>query len=512
MIEMEDIVKTYGNVTALNEVSFQIKRGEIHALLGENGAGKSTLMKVLYGMTIPDRGKIVIEGKTVGIKNPMQAIRLGIGMVHQHFMLAEAMSVIDNIIAGEEPKNKNKIDYGCAKTQIEEMIKRFRFSLKPDTKVADLTVGEKQQVEILKVLYRSAEVLILDEPTAVLSPSEVEGLFEVLRELRSQGKSCIIITHKLYEVVQIADRITVMRDGVVTGKVGNQEISQISVDQLAEYMVGRTIQLKRKERQVGTGEVCLEVKNLNFSAAGRKILDQINFSIKEGEILGVAGVEGNGQSELLQALTGLLRPDSMELLLDGNIVSGDARAFIDHGIGHVPEDRLKYAVAEEMSIADNIVLGYQNDRQFSHRGWMNHKNIKKVCEERIRKYKIKTSGTETKIRQLSGGNQQKVVIARVFAQNPRCMICAQLTRGVDIGASEYFYSELRKFRDDGNAVLLVSSDLQEVMMLSDTIAVMYKGRIVGQKPAASFTQEAIGKLMAGGKETSGQEEEYETGK
>lgn len=503
MIEMINVVKTYGDVTALNHVSFDTGRGEIHALLGENGAGKSTLMKVLYGMTIPDEGEMTINQERVKIKTPMDAIKLGIGMVHQHFMLAEAMSVMENIIAGEEPIKGRRIDYGKAHKGITEMIEQFHFSIRADSKVSELTVGEKQQVEILKVLYRSAQVLILDEPTAVLSPGEVEGLFEVLRGLKAQGKSCIIITHKLYEVIQIADRITVMRDGVVTGKVDKEEIGQISVDRLAEFMVGRTIQTQRLQRERTRGKVCLEVKNLICKKGARTILDDISFAVREGEILGIAGVEGNGQSELIQALTGLLKTDSMELLLDGEAVKGTSRAFIDRGIGHIPEDRLKYAVAEDMSIAENVVLGYQSDEQFSKHGLMRNKNILKICEERIKKYKIKSSGSEMPVRQLSGGNQQKVVIARVFAQKPRFMVCAQLTRGVDIGASEYFYSELMKFRDAQNAVLLVSSDLQEVMMLSDTIGVMYKGRLIGVKPAQEYTREEIGRLMAGA--ASGQE-------
>lgn len=509
MIEMTNIVKTYGDVRALDCVSFQMEPGEIHALLGENGAGKSTLMKVVYGMTAPDEGVITVNGMKVDMKNPMQAIKLGIGMVHQHFMLAEAMSVTENIIVGEEPRSGSRIDYGNAKKRISDMIEQFHFSIQADDKVSDLTVGEKQQVEILKVLYRNAEVLILDEPTAVLSPIEVEGLFDVLRRLKKKGKSCVIITHKLYEVIKIADRVTVMRDGVVTGYVDKEQMSHISVNKLAELMVGRPIQMQRYVRKSMSGNIRLKVTDLSYKVNGRSILEGISFSIKEGEILGIAGVEGNGQSELVQALTGLLKPDSLEILLDGISVTGKARQFIDSGIGHVPEDRLKCAVAESMSISDNMILGYQNEATFSSHGWMRYKNIKKVCEERISKYKIKTKGSETLVSQLSGGNQQKVVIARVFAQAPKVMVCAQLTRGVDVGASEYFYSELMKFRDAGNAILLISSDLQEVMMLSDTIAVMYKGKIVQLKNAEEYSQEEIGMLMAGAQASQGKGESNE---
>lgn len=499
IVKMRDIVKTYPNVTALNHVSLTIRKGEIHALLGENGAGKSTLMKVLYGMTRPDSGEIEINGKTVNFKNPMQAIKMGIGMVHQHFMLAEAMSVLENIVVGAEPKKSGKVDYAKAEKEIREMIQKFGFSVSTDALIENLTVGEKQQVEILKILYRSAEVLILDEPTAVLSPQEVEGFFEVLRRMKADGKSCIIITHKLYEVFQIADRITVMRNGSMTGHVEPEDMKKISVDTLAEYMVGKerttgeSIQTKREY-----GNVCLEVEKLSYKEADKVYLDNVSFTVKKGEILGVAGVEGNGQSELVKVLTGLIKPDTMSLKVEGSEIHGSPKDFIKAGVGHIPEDRLKYAVAENMSIADNLILGYQDESEFCEKGIMKLKKIREISDARIKKYRIKTPDSGTLISQLSGGNQQKVVVARVFEENSKVLICSQLTRGVDISTSEFFYSLLREFCGRGLATLLVSSDLEEIFTLSDTIAVMYKGKIVGLRRKEDFTREEIGILMTGG--------------
>lgn len=499
IIALKDIVKKYGNVTALNHVSMLIEKGEIHALLGENGAGKSTLMKVLYGMTRADSGTIEIDGIEIDIENPMHAIKIGIGMVHQHFMLAEAMTVVENVIAGLEPRINLKVDYQYAKKEIKDMILKFAFSVSPEDRVEDLTVGEKQQVEILKILYRKAEILILDEPTAVLSPNEVDGFFEVLRKMREDGKSCIIITHKLYEVFQIADRITVMREGIVTRHVSPDEMKETTVNQLAEYMVGKATDfhvVKQEERDLGG--VHIELRNLIYKKEGKLILDDISFKIKKGEILGIAGVEGNGQSELVKVLTGATKPDSMHLKLENIEVTGNEKDFINMGIGHIPEDRHKYAVVENMSIAENIVLGYQDNAEFSEKGIMKWEKIKKMSEERIKKYKIKAPDSSTLIRQLSGGNQQKVVVARVFEEASKVLICSQLTRGVDIATSQFFYSLLRDFRDKGNAVLLVSSDLQELLELSDTIAVMHKGKIVGLKKKLEFPPEDIGILMTGG--------------
>ena len=340
-IFLKEIVKRYPGVLALDHVSMEIKEGEIHALLGENGAGKSTLMKVLYGMTKADQGTIEINGERVEIKTPMDAIDLGIGMVHQHFMLADAMSVVENVIAGAEPTYKGVIDIHRAKNEVSVMIEKFGFSVSPDALIEDLNVGEKQQVEILKVLYRSANFLILDEPTAVLSPQEVDRFFEVLRRMKADGKSCVIITHKLYEVFQIADRVTVMRAGSVTGGVAPEDMRATSVAKLAEFMVGKSTNLSEGADHVIGSQVSLDVDNITYKKDKRVILNRVHFQIHKGEILGVAGVEGNGQSELVQALTGLLKPEIFKVKLDGLPLSGQTKDFIRQGIGHIPEDRLK---------------------------------------------------------------------------------------------------------------------------------------------------------------------------
>lgn len=497
-VSLNEIVKTYSNVTALDHVSIAIEEGEIHALLGENGAGKSTLMKVLYGMTQPDSGEIIVDGKKQDICNPMQAIQLGIGMVHQHFMLAGAMNVVENVIAGAEPRKGKVVDYHRAEKEIRNMIDKFGFSVSLHSLIDELTVGEKQQVEILKILYRSAEVLILDEPTAVLTPQETENFFRILRKMKENGKSCIIITHKLYEVFQIADRVTIMRNGIVTGHIEKDQMKHISVDQLVEYMVGDNAWNEEKIENNVIGDVRFEAENLRYEKAGKLILDNVSFKIHSGEIFGIAGVEGNGQSELVKVLTGLIKPDAMTLKLDGKEIQGSVKDFIKSGIGHIPEDRLKYAVAENMTIAENLILGYQDKTEFFKHGIMRLSEIRNMAEKRIEKYHIKTSGADDLISQLSGGNQQKVVVARVFEEMSKVLICSQLTRGVDISTSQFFYSLLRKFQKEGNSVLLVSSDLQEIFKLSDTIAVMFKGKIVGIRKKKDFTVEEIGILMTGG--------------
>lgn len=502
MIEMNHIVKTYPGVKALDDVSLTIRPGEIHALLGENGAGKSTLMKVLYGMTVPESGTIQIDGKTQTFRKPSDAIAAGIGMVHQHFMLAGALTVTENVIVGAEPGTAAAVDYKAAARTVSEMIQRFSFTVEPQKRVSALSVGEMQQVEILKLLYRGASTLILDEPTAVLSPIEVDQLFEVLRELKEQGKSCVIITHKLYEVLQIADRITIMRSGVVSGYVAPDQMQSVSTRQLAEYMVGRALLQPTRRSETRSDAVRLQLRNLNYSVKKQKLLNHIDLDIHAGEILGIAGVEGNGQSELVKVLTGNLQPDTMELQIDGVPVSGNAKAFLRNRVGHIPEDRLKYAVAEDMTIEENLILGYEDTPEFCRHGLLRHAQIYAAAKERLEKYRIKAASSKSTIRQLSGGNQQKVVIARVFEAAPKVMICAQLTRGVDIGASEYFYQLLHDYTEKGNAVLLVSSDLQEILAHSDTVAVMYHGELSPCRPAESYTMQSIGLLMVGGKEGS----------
>ena len=501
VVRLENIVKQYPRVKALDKANFTLAQGEIHALLGENGAGKSTLMKVLYGMTRPDAGQIWVQGREVTIHSPLEAISYGIGMVHQHFMLADAITVLDNIIAGAEPGCHGRIGYKEAAARVEQMIDQAGFRVDASKRVEELSVGEKQRVEILKVLYRGADILILDEPTAVLTPLEVDGLFSVLRRLKEEGKSIIIITHKLYEATEIADRITVMRDGKVTGEADPATTTPF---ELATLMVGREIKLGQRARAEKTGASRFAVRGLTLKEKGRTVLEDIRLEIRAGEILGIAGVEGNGQSELIRALTGMAPVSGMEVTLDGAPIRGNATAFIEAGVGHIPEDRLLAGVVTDLSIGENIMLGYHRQAQFLTRGLYDKSKIRSYAEDAIAKFRIKAPGGDTLLKELSGGNQQKVVVARVLGQAPKVVICAQPTRGVDVGAIEYIHEKIREYRDAGNAVLLISADLQEVQSLSDTIAVIYRGKIVSTGATDDYTDVALGILMTGGNQAEGE--------
>ena len=501
VVRLENITKQYPGVLALDHANLEICSGEIHALLGENGAGKTTLMKVLYGMTVPDEGKIYINQKQVSFSSPIEAISAGIGMVHQHFMQAEMLTVLENVIAGAEPSAKGKIKYAKARRGVQEMIDRFSFDINLDSKIEDLSVGERQRVEILKVLYRGGKILIFDEPTAVLTPLESEAFFTVLRKFKEQGKSIVIITHKLQEVMEIADRITVMRDGVITGHCMPQDVT---INDLASMMVKREIKVNEHMRaETVSPEVYFEVKDLLLTASEKVILDHISLKIHKGEILGIAGVEGNGQTELIRCLTGLQKPDTMELIVDGEAVTGNASDFIRQGIGHVPEDRLGTAVVENDSISTNLMLGYHFKERFRKGRWMDYNKADTFGNECIETYSIKAPSSKTTIAEMSGGNQQKVVIARVFSENPKVVICAQPTRGVDIGSIEYIHRRMREFVGTEHAMLLISADLEEVKAMSDRIAVIFKGRIVAEGPTDQFDDTQLGLYMTG----AGTEEE-----
>ncbi len=493
-VEMRGISKNFGTVQALDSVDFTLKRGEIHAVLGENGAGKTTLMKVLYGMHKPDGGEVFLGGEKVSFKDSAAAIAKGIGMVHQHFMLIPVLSVAENVVAGKEPRKGILYDHEQAVRQVSELAEKSGFSVDPRARVETLSVGQMQRVEILKALYRGAEVLILDEPTAVLTPLEVQELFRALRALRAEGKSIVIITHKLYEVMEIADRCTVLRDGVLVGSVDKDKTD---MQQLASMMVGREYSFEGRHPSKNIGELLCRVDRLSYSRNGIKILDDISLSIHKGEILGIAGIDGNGQTELIEALTGLLKPDSMELEVNGKMIGGSAADFIAAGIGHVPEDRTARGLSLARSVEENSILGYEHQKRFSKRGVMNYKNIRKNAESLIADYRIKTENAATPCGALSGGNQQKVVIARVFSQNPELVICAQPTRGVDVSASEYIHEVMLSYRDSGKGILLISADLDEVKKLSDNIAVIYKGRIVALDRAENFDDNRLGLLMTG---------------
>ena len=496
-IEMRGITKIYPGVRALDNVSFSVEQGEIHSLLGENGAGKSTLMNVLYGMTTPDAGEILVDGKPVTIRRSAQAIALGIGMVHQHFMLTPVMTITENVIVGCEPVHGPFLDRKKATESVQALIDKFHFHLNASARVQALSVGEQQRVEILKALYRGANVLILDEPTAVLTPQEVGELFSVLRELKAAGKSIIIITHKLRETAEIADRVSVLRAGVMVDQ--GLSAAGCSASDLALMMVGRKVDLSYTRRSKSVGETAYQVQNLNLTVKGVPILRDVALEVHKGEILGIAGIEGNGQSELIEVLTGLRKPDSMELVKDGLPLSGKTAAFLSAGGGHIPEDRLVRGMIGPMTIEDNIILGYHRKKEFSKHGIRRKNEIRAFSEKQLTDYQIKAPNVQEKCGSLSGGNQQKVVVARVFSEDPDVLIAAQPTRGVDVGAQELIHSRLLDLRDAGKAVLLISADLDEVRRLSDRIAVIYEGKIVAQGSYDTWNEMELGLLMAGEK-------------
>lgn len=495
VIEMKGVTKEYPLVRALDQVDFSVRKGEIHSLLGENGAGKSTLMKVLYGMCQADEGEILINGRPVAIDNPRQAIDLGIGMVHQHFMLTPVMTVAENVEIGMESGKGIFFDSRAAIAKVDQVIDRYGFNISAKAKVEDLSVGEQQRVEILKAIYRGADILILDEPTAVLTPQEVVELFKIMEDLKAAGKSIIIITHKLEETIAIADRVSVLRDGQMIDS--GIPVANTTPKDLAKLMVGRDVELGIVRRSENIGGEYLRVKDLNLSKDQTPILSNINLSICRGEILGIAGIEGNGQTELIEVLTGLRTPDTMTLEKDGQVIKGGAREFIGHGIGHIPEDRMTRGLIMEMSLAENIILGYHKKAEFTKKGIFKANKVLDYAKERLEEYNIKAPSVNEKCGALSGGNQQKVVISRVFSQDPDLIIVAQPTRGVDIGSIEYIHKKLLDLRDEGKAILLISADLDEVRCLSDRLAVIYGGEMVAQGQPDDFDEIELGLYMTG---------------
>ena len=495
-VEMRGIVKQYPLVRAIDGADFTVEQGEIHSLLGENGAGKSTLMKILYGMTTPTAGEVRVFGKPVAITRPAQAIALGIGMVHQHFMLTPVMTVAENVVIGSEPVRGVFFDRKKAEAQVAAMIDEYNFHISATAKVETLSVGEQQRVEILKALYRGADLLILDEPTAVLTPQEVEDLFRVMRQLKAAGKSIIIITHKLKETMEIADRVSVLRQGKMIES--GVPVAGTTMNELAQMMVGRDVELSVTRRAEQVGEENFSVRGLSLTERGVPLLRDVCLSLRKGEILGIAGIEGNGQTELIEVLTGLRRPDHMELFKDGKPLSGNAAAFLSAGVGHVPEDRMTRGLVLEMSIEDNLILGYHRRPAFARRGLRLASAIRRFAEQERTEFAIKAPNVQERCSALSGGNQQKVVIARVFSENPDVIIVAQPTRGVDVGAMEYIHHRLLDLRDGGKSILLISADLDEVRSLSDRLAVIYGGRIVAEGKPDTWSDMEIGLLMTGG--------------
>ena len=500
-LEMRGITKRYPGVLANDGIDLDLRHGEIHALLGENGAGKSTLMNILYGLAVPDSGDILLDGEPVTIKGPADAIARGISMVHQHFMLVPVLTVAENILLGEETMaNAVFLDRAEAHRRIVELGRRFGFEIDPEAKVGSLSVGWQQRVEILKALYREARILVLDEPTAVLTPQETTEIFDVLRRLARDGHSIIFISHKLYEVLAIADRITVIRRGRV---VGTRLPSQTDEDDLAELMVGREVNLVVDRGESHPAQPELRIEGLSITDdRGRIVVKNLDLEVRAGEILGIAGVAGNGQDELVAAITGLRRPaEGRVLLSDRDITGWGPRELTDAGVGSVPGDRQRYGLVLSFSIEDNLVLTSYYRPPFASGLVRNDEAIEQWAEESIRAYDIRTPAADVMAGTLSGGNQQKVIVAREFSGQPRLLVLDQPTRGLDVGSIEFIHRQAIAKRDAGAAILLVSAELDEVMELSDRIAVMYRGEIVAIRDGRSADREEIGLLMAtGGRE------------
>ena len=498
-IRMKGIVKRFGNFTANDHINLTVHKGEVHAILGENGAGKSTLMNVLYGIYQPNEGSIEIDGKPVKINGPEEAIKLGIGMVHQHFMLIQPFTVTENIILGSEPRKGLVVDKASAREKIMELSERYGLKVDPDAKVEDISVGMQQRVEILKVLYRGARHLILDEPTSSLTPQEITELMEIIKNLTKDGKSVILITHKLKEITEAADFCTIIRQGKYIDTV---EVDQVDENRLAEMMVGRNVEFKVDKKEQAPGEVVLDVENLHAKDyRGVDILNGLNLKVHKGEIVGLAGVDGNGQSELVEILTGLMKAESGKITVEGkDIFNKKPKEIFDDGVSSIPEDRQKHGLVMDFTVAENMILQNYDKPQFSEHGILNRSAISKFTNQLIDKFDIRPRGCENRLaRQLSGGNQQKVIIAREVTNDKELLIAMNPTRGLDVGAIEFVHKYLVEQRNKGRAVLLVSFELDEIMSLSDRIDVIFDGKIEGSVKGSEADEKQLGIMMAGGK-------------
>lgn len=496
-MELRGITKRFPGVVANHDIDITIRKGTVHALVGENGAGKSTLMKILYGMQKPDEGTITIDGKQVSFSSPADAIATGIGMVHQHFMLADNLTVLENVVLGGEKL------YGIgakARNKIMEISDAYGLNVRPDALVEQLGVADRQRVEILKVLYRGARTLILDEPTAVLVPQEVDALFANLRELKAEGLTVIFISHKLGEVLAVADDITVIRRGTT---VGTADPRTTTTKQLAELMVGTELPSPETRESTVTDVPMLSVQGLRLTATDpdgvvREVLDGIDFTIRKGEVVGIAGVEGNGQTELIEALMGLRTLDGGVITLDGADIShAPTRKRREGGIGYIPEDRHRHGLLLESPLWENRILGHVTEAPNSKRGILDPKAARKDTERIVREYDVRTPGIDVTAASLSGGNQQKLIVGREMSHNPKFLIAAHPTRGVDVGAQAQIWDQIREARREGLAVLLISADLDELIGLSDTLRVMYRGRLVADADPATITPEELGSAMTG---------------
>ena len=498
MLSLRGITKRFGGVVANDRIDITVEPGTIHAIVGENGAGKSTAMRIAYGFYTADAGEILINGSPRRIQRPLDAIALGIGMVHQHFMLVDTMTVAENIVLGAESGSALALDVERSAARIRALSEAFRLSVDPRALIETLSVGQQQRVELLKALYRDARLLILDEPTAVLTPQEVEEFFVILRRMREQGKTIVIITHKLGEVLAISDDVTVMRDGKVVGRVKTKETSAA---ELARLMVGREVLLQVDKPTAKPGNIMLSVRHLAVGSSAHRILKDVSLEVRAGEIVGIAGVEGNGQRELIESIAGLVDPThvSGEIALEGTSLLGmDARARRELGIAHIPEDRHRRGLLLDFRLDENSILGAHYRPPVASGAMLNDREIRRRTADIIRRFDVRPPNPDLLARTLSGGNQQKLIIGREFELKPRLLLVAQPTRGVDIGAIEFIHRKLVELRDAGCAVLLVSAELEEVMSLSDRLLVIRDGRIAGEVDPASAKPADIGILMTGG--------------
>ncbi|CQR73553.1 Galactose/methyl galactoside import ATP-binding protein MglA [Sporomusa ovata DSM 2662] len=497
VVEMLGIRKEFAGIVANDNITLTVRRGEIHALLGENGAGKSTLMNILFGLYQPDSGRIRLRGQEVRISNPNVANDLGIGMVHQHFQLIHNFTVTENIILGIEPSRFGIVNTQSASRQIKELSERYGLNIDPDAKIEDISVGMQQRVEILKMLYRDAEILIFDEPTAVLTPQEIADLIEIMKNLAAEGKAIILITHKLKEIKAAADRCTVIRRGRCIGTV---DVASCSKEEMAEMMVGRPVFLKVEKEGYSPGAVLLKIKELTvLNQNKRPAVKKISFCVHAGEILGIAGIDGNGQAELVEAITGLRKIQTGQILLQGNDVSSlSIKERIDAGLAHVPEDRQKRGLVLNYSLEDNLVLEVYDRPPFSQNCVLNRPAVRHYATEIMQYFDVRAAqGSVTIARLLSGGNQQKAIIGREISLNPKVLIAVQPTRGLDVGSIEYIHRRLIAQRDAGYAVLLVSLELEEILNLSDRIAVISQGELIGLVQADATNENDLGMMMAG---------------
>lgn len=497
ILELRGITKRFPGVLANDHIDLTLEKGEIHALLGENGAGKSTLMNILYGLYAPDEGEVFVNGQKIVVTSPRDAIAAGVGMVHQHFMLIPVFTVTENVMLGDESlRMGGLLDRRSAAKRIREISEQYRLEVNPNAYVKDLPVGVQQRVEIIKLLYREADILILDEPTAVLTPQEVDELFTIMRSLVESGKSIIFITHKLREVLEFADRISVIRGGKMVGSTLPQAADQNS---LAAMMVGRAVDLHVEKQPADPQEVVLEVEDIVvLDETDQVMVKNVSFDVRAGEILGVAGVQGNGQTELVRALTGLAHPVSGEITLLGeSIAKASPRTITELGSAHIPEDRQKDGLVLTAPIADNLVLNTYYLEPYAKGILLQHETVLKSADEIVSNFDVRTPSSLIPVGSLSGGNQQKVIVGREFSRPIKFLVAAQPTRGLDVGSIEYIHSRLIEKRDSGCAVLLVSTELDEVMELSDRIAVMYRGEIIAIVDAQAVTKEQVGLLMAG---------------